>query len=132
MTARFQLSEFSKTNMVSIKFGRVTKLFVLGIYYRYTVQCNYTFNKIDTTMFTGVYTTLMRIKLETFVQATSLCLKGDLDILKNVQRAASRAIPKLRSLPYKEALEELYSITLPYRRIRDKLIFDVCNNKKCF
>ncbi|CAH8474993.1 unnamed protein product [Schistosoma rodhaini] len=78
-----------------------------------------TFTKLDTTI---VYTTLMRSKLGNYVSAASPCLKGDSDILENVQRAATRAILELRTLLYKDRLEKLDLFTLSYRRLRGDLI----------
>ncbi|CAH8447220.1 unnamed protein product [Schistosoma margrebowiei] len=81
-----------------------------------------TFTKLDTTMFTTVYTSLVRTKLENCVQTASPCLKGGSDILEKVQRAVNRAIPELRGLPYKERPEKLDLFTLSYRRLRGDLI----------
>ncbi|KAH9590904.1 hypothetical protein MS3_00003399 [Schistosoma haematobium] len=55
-----------------------------------------TFTRLDTTMFTTAYTSLVRTKPENCAQAASPCLKGDSDILEKVQRAATLAIPELR------------------------------------
>ncbi|CAH8652546.1 unnamed protein product [Schistosoma bovis] len=81
-----------------------------------------TFTKLDTTMFTTLYISLVRTKLENCAQAASPCLKGDSDILEKVQRAATRAIPELRGLSYKQRLEKLNLFTLSYRRLRGDLI----------
>ena len=81
-----------------------------------------TFTKLDTTMFTTVYTTLVRNKLENCVQAASPCLKGDLHIMEKVQKAATSTIPELRGSPYKERLEKLDLFTLSYLRLIGYLI----------
>ncbi|CAH8587944.1 unnamed protein product [Schistosoma guineensis] len=81
-----------------------------------------TFTKFDTTMFTTLYTSLVRTKLENCAQAASPCLKGDSEILEKVRRAVTCAIPELRGLSYKERLEKLDLFTLSYRRLRGDLI----------
>lgn len=54
------------------------------MFYRYYLVLRRTFTKLDIIMFTIVYTTLVRTRLENCVQVASLSLKGDWDILGNV------------------------------------------------
>lgn len=81
-------------------------------------------------MFTTVYTTLVRIKLEKCVQVVSLCLKGDSDILEILGRVATRGIPEIQGLPYKKQLENLNFFSLSYSRLRANLIlmYRILNN----
>ncbi|VDP48995.1 unnamed protein product [Schistosoma curassoni] len=60
----------------------------------------WTFAKLDTTMFTTVFTSLVRTKLENPVQAASACLKDDSGVVEKMKRSATRASQELRGLPY--------------------------------
>lgn len=94
--------------------------------YSYSVQnivgLEWTFMKLDTSMFAIVYRTLVRSKLENCVQAPICCLKSISDISGKLQEAATRSFLEIWCLPYTEHLEEFCTCTLFYRRLKGDLI----------
>nr|CAH8862242.1 unnamed protein product [Trichobilharzia regenti] len=88
------------------------------------------FTRITRDMFTSLYTSLVRSRLENCIQAASPCLKGDSHILESVQRKATRMVHGIANLSYEERLDSLNLFSLSYRRQRGDLItmFKILNN----
>ena len=73
------------------------------------------FRHLDIDDFQIIYKTYIRPHLEYCIQAWSPHLVKDIDILENVQKAATTLVPKLR-------LQKLGITTLKDRRERDDMI----------
>nr|CAH8868748.1 unnamed protein product [Trichobilharzia regenti] len=88
------------------------------------------FTRITRDMFTSLYTSLVRSRLENCIQAASPCLKGDSHILESVQRKATCMVHGIANLSYEERLDSLNLFSLSYRRQRGDLItmFKILNN----
>ena len=80
------------------------------------------FTRITKDMFTSLYTSLVRSRLENCIQAASPCLKGDSLILERVQRKATRMILGMTNMSYEEKLDSLNLFPLSYRRRTGDLI----------
>ena len=57
------------------------------------------------------------------MQAWRPYLKKDIDMLERIQRRATKMIPELRDLSYKERLKECGLTTLEIRQLRANLSF---------
>ena len=69
-----------------------------------------------------LYKSLVRPRLEYCIQAWCPHLRKDIDLLKKVQRRATRLIYSLHDLPYYDRLKRLKLTTLVTRRVRGDLI----------
>ena len=80
------------------------------------------FSYMDNTMFLQLYTSLVRPHLEYGNAVWNPRYKKDVTMIENVQKRATKLIPQLRDLPYKERLKQLKLPTLVYRRLRGDMI----------
>ena len=69
-----------------------------------------------------IYKTYIRLHLEYCIQAWSPHLVKDIDVLENVQKAATTLVPKLRKYSYPVGLQKLGITTLKDRRERHDMI----------
>ena len=81
-----------------------------------------TFTFIDREFLTNLYKSLVRPHLEYSNIVWFPQLKRQSVAIKKVQRRASKLIPALKDLDYKERLRQLKLPTLKYRRYRCDLI----------
>ena len=81
-----------------------------------------TFVYLDLTMLKALYTALVEPHLEYANQIWCLYLVKNVEAIENVQRHATRMVPQLKGLNYKERLRKLDLPTLAYRRLRGNLI----------
>ena len=75
----------------------------------------------DKSLIVPLYKAIVRPHLEYCIQAWSLYLRKDIDMLEKIQRIQRRAIkliPGLRDLRYEERLKECGLTTLETRRLR--------------
>ena len=80
------------------------------------------FRHLDIDDFQIIYKTYIRPHLEYCIQAWSPHLVKDIDILENVQKAATTLVPKLRRYSYPVRLQKLGITTLKDRRERGDMI----------
>jgi hypothetical protein len=80
------------------------------------------FDHLDGEMLTQLYKGLIRPHLEYGNAVWCPQFKKDAVLLENVQRRATRMIPKVRDLGYEERLRALKLPSLTYRRLRGDLI----------
>ena len=80
------------------------------------------FNYIDSELFLTLYKALIRTHLDYGNLIFYPTTKKYKQVLENAQRRATRLVPELRGLSYKERLEKLNLSTLEYRRKRFDLI----------
>ena len=73
---------------------------------------------MDEELFRDIYLTFSRPHLEYCVQVWSLYLCCEVDKIEKVQRRATKLVPSLHELPYKERLKKLNLTTLEERRHR--------------
>ena len=73
-------------------------------------------------IFKLLYSTFVRPRLEYAAPAWSPQLTKDISIIEKVQRRATKLVPSLKKLSYKERLEALQLTTLKTRRLRGDLI----------
>ena len=81
-----------------------------------------TFQFIDEELLRQLYTTLVRPHLEYAQTVWSPHLKKHINVLEGVQRRATRILPSLKELDYKQRLTKLNLYSLTYRRIRGDMI----------
>ena len=81
-----------------------------------------TFVHLDQSMFKHVFTTIVRPHLEYAAPIWNPYLKKYITMIENVQRRATRQIPGLQQLSYKDRLKSLKLPTLEYRRYRGNMI----------
>jgi len=48
--------------------------------------------------------------------------KGDIEVLEKVQKKATKIIPEMRHLPYRERLKACKLLTLHFRQVRGDMI----------
>jgi len=48
--------------------------------------------------------------------------KGDIEVLEKVQKKATKIIPEIRHLPYRERLKAYFLPTLHFRQVRGDMI----------
>ena len=79
--------------------------------------------------FPSLYKAIVRPHLEYCIQAWSLYLRKDLDMLEKIQRRPTKLIPGLRDLRYEERLKECGLTTIEMRRLRgDQIeVFKILN-----
>ena len=81
-----------------------------------------TFTFLDKTTLMRLYTSMVRPHLEYANQIWHPRYKKDIASLENVQKRATKLIPEIKDLSYKERLQYLKLPTLPYRRLRGDMI----------
>ena len=82
----------------------------------------------------SLYLTFIRPYLEFAVPVWCPFLKGDIDMIEQVQQRATKLIPAIRNLSYENRLRKLELTTLKDRRLRGDLIqmFKIMNKmEKC-
>ena len=89
---------------------------------------------LDKTMFRSLFTSIVRPHLEYGATLWNPLHKRLIEIIENVQRRASKQVPGLSQLSYKERLKSLKLPTLQYRRYRGDMIelyklFNNCYNE---
>jgi len=80
------------------------------------------FKHLDIDDFQIIYKTYIRPHLEYCIQAWSPHLVKDINVLENVQKAATNLVPKLRKYSYPVRLQKLGITTLKDRRERGDMI----------
>ena len=83
---------------------------------------------MDEDIFRPLYKTLVRPHLEYGNSVWNPFLRQDIIKLEKVQRRATRMIPDIKNLPYKNRLERLNLPTLAYRCLRGDMKSSVQNN----
>jgi ribonuclease P/MRP protein subunit RPP40 len=81
-----------------------------------TLRRSFTFMESD--MFIPLYKTLIRPLLEYAAPAWSPSSRAVIDALERVQHRATKLVPSIRHLTYRERLQRLRLPTLIYRRVR--------------
>ena len=81
-----------------------------------------TFTYYDRRSFAILYKTYIRPHMEFAVQAWNPYLKKDIECLEKIQHRATKLVPELRNLEYRDRLRELNLYTLEQRRERGDLI----------
>lgn len=81
-----------------------------------------TFSYLDKNSFLCLYKSLVRSHLDYGDSIWFPVYKKDIRIIENIQRRATRLLPQIKHLSYKERLKELNLSTLMYRRRRGDLI----------
>ena len=77
---------------------------------------------MDNNSLVKLHTPLVRSRLEYGYLAWSPLYKKDYSLLENVQRRATKMVPKLKDLPYEDRLKALNLSSLFYRRARGEII----------
>jgi hypothetical protein len=81
-----------------------------------------TFTHLDTDIFKLLYTSHVRTHLEYANQIWYPILKKDIEAVENIQRRATKTIPGIKHLSYRERLKKLHLPTLAFRRLRGSMI----------
>lgn len=81
-----------------------------------------TLTYMNTEMFIGLYTSLVRSLMEHTIQPSSLQGRKDIKKLEKVQRRDTELVPCLTHLPYEEGLIQLSLITLETQQTRDDML----------
>ncbi len=89
------------------------------------------FRHLDSHIFPKIFKTMIRPHLEYAAPVWSPYLKNDIIKIERVQRRATKQVPDLKDMSYKERLTKLRLPTLAYRRMRGDLIevYKLLNNK---
>ena len=77
-----------------------------------------TYSYLDDQSFKYHFQALVRPHLEYAEAAWSPSKVGDIDVIENVQRRATKQIPSLKNLEYTDRLKKLKMPTIKYRRLR--------------
>ena len=80
------------------------------------------FTFINKAIFKQLFTTIVRPHLEYGAPIWNPHLKRQINLIESVQRRATKLVPGLKDLPYKERLKILELPTLEYRRYRGDMI----------
>jgi len=80
------------------------------------------FRKLDIPNFRLICTTYIRPRLEFCIQAWSPHYIKDIEVLENVQKVATKLVPKLRKFSYSTRLRMLGITSLKERRVRGDMI----------
>ena len=80
------------------------------------------FEYMDKKMFRQLFTTIVRPHLEYAAAVWNPHLRRHIIAIENVQKRASKLVPGLRDLPYKEPLKVQNLATRVYRRYRGDMI----------
>ena len=80
------------------------------------------FRYMNRQIFTQLYKSLVRVHLEYANTVWSPIKKTDANHLEKVQRRATKIVPGIRDLPYRERLQQLKLPSLVYRRKRGDMI----------
>ena len=80
------------------------------------------FTDLNSDNFRNLFTTMIRPHLEYAAAVWSPHMKKDIQLKENVQRRATKQLPKISKLPYSERLRQLDLPTLRYRPIRGDMI----------
>ena len=72
--------------------------------------------------FVALYKSMVRSHLDYCCPVWSPYRKGDIEALEKVQKRATKLIPVLKDLPYKDRLKACIMSTLHYRRLRGDMI----------
>ena len=81
-----------------------------------------TFKNLDIADFRLIYKTYIRPHLEFCIQAWSPHFVKDVEVLENVQKAATNLVPKLRKYSYPVRLQMIGITSLEERRVRGDMI----------
>ena len=84
------------------------------------IKRNFKYVTIPT--FVMLYKSMVRSHLDYCCSVWTPYRKGDIEALEKVQRRATKMLPALKSLPYKDRLKACNLSTLHYRRIRGDMI----------
>ena len=84
------------------------------------IRRSFKYLKVDTIL--PLYKSMVRSHLVYANSVWAPYKKGIIDQIESVQKRATKQIPALRNLSYKERLQKLKLPTLAYRRIRGDLI----------
>ena len=89
------------------------------------------FAALDKTILPKLYMSMVRPHLEYGNVIWGPHFKGDMEVIEKVQKRATRMIPDLRHLPYRNRLEALSLPSLSYRRRRGEMImcYKIITNK---
>ncbi len=89
-----------------------------------------TFKHLDYKNFSLLFKALVRPHLEYASSVWSPYKKKDIETVENVQRRATKMLPKLKDIPYEERLKYLKLPTLRFRRLRGDMIetYKIMNN----
>ena len=81
-----------------------------------------TFKHMNKQIFKKLFSAHVRSHLEYAVQFWCPYLRKDINQIESVQRRATKSVPGLKDLSYKERLQELDMPTLAFRRLRGSMI----------
>ena len=81
-----------------------------------------TFRNLDVSDFRLIYKTYIRPHLEFCIQAWSPHFVKDIQVLENVEKAATNLVPKLRKYSYPDRLKTIGITSLKERRVRRDMI----------
>ena len=83
---------------------------------------NRNFKHITILTFVALYKSMVRSHLDYCFPVWSPYRKGDIEALEKVQKRATKMIPALKNLPYKDRLKACNMSTMHYRRVRGDMI----------
>ena len=83
---------------------------------------NRNFKHMTIPTFAALYESMVRSHLDYCCTVWSPYRKGDIEALEKVQKRATKTIPALKNLPYKDHLKACNMSTLRYRRVRGDMI----------
>jgi len=82
---------------------------------------NQYFKHMSIPTFVALYKSIIRSHLDYFCPVWSPNRKGDIEALEKVQKRATKLIPVLKNLPYKDHLKACNMSTLHYRQVREDM-----------